>query len=201
MLTFVLKYDTQGAVITPVTYGGTLGNKKLEQMYSKYAGGTLSLMDTNAQDRLDTLQQLFKLSDKKAEGLTQKVMMKNLMKLMKDGGEGGMEGMPGMKEMMEAMGGEGGLDALSGLGGLGGMGEGGDISPEDLKQTISMMQELLESGQVSKEELKMIREEFKKTNGVDLTELIQAAEGMGDEELGNEGKELLDLFKKVLGDE
>jgi len=196
-------YDAcaSGAVITPVTYGGTLGNKKLEQMYSKYAGGTLSLMDTNAQDRLDTLQQLFKLSDKKAEGLTQKVMMKNLMKLMKDGGEGGMEGMPGMKEMMESMGGEGGLDALGGLGGLGGMGEGGDISPEDLKQTISMMQELLESGQVSKEELKMIRGEFKKTNGVDLTELIQAAEGMGDEELGNEGKELLDLFKKVLGDE
>ena len=170
-------------------------------MFTKYSGGTLSLFDTEAQDRLDTLQQVLKISDKKAEGLTQKVMMKNLMKMIKDGGKGeGMPGMEGMEEMMKAMGGAEGL-GLDGLAGLGGLGEGEDINPEDLKQTIEMMQELLESGQVSKEELKGIREEFKKANGLDLSELIQAADGMGSEELGEEGKELVEIFKKVLGDD
>ena len=176
-----------------------MGAKKLEQMFSKFAGGSLTILDTSAQDRMDTLQQVFKISDKKAEGLTQKVMMKNLMKLMKDGGEG-LEGMEGMEEMMKAMGGAEGLGGLGGLGGMG-MGDMGDINPEELKQTISMMTELMESGQVSKEEMKQIREEFKKANGIDLTELIKAAEGMGEEDLGEEGKELLDLFKKVLGED
>jgi len=131
-------------------------------------------------------------------------MMKNLMKLMKDGGGEGMEsmeGMPGMEEMMKAMGGAEGLGDLGGLGGLDGMGDGGDINPEELKQTITMMSELMESGQVSKEEMKQIREEFKKANGIDLAELIKTADGMGASELGDDGKELLDLFKKVLGED
>jgi len=188
-------YDAiaDGVVITPVTYSGSLGNKKLEQMFTKFASVSLGGMDLSAQERVDTLQQVFKISDKKAEGLIQKVMMKNLMKMMKDGGEGleGMEGMPGMEEMMAAMGGG------EGMGGLGGLG-GGDVSPEELKQSVEMMKQLLDSGQVSKEELDLIRQQFKDANGMDLTDLIKATEGMGTDELGDDGKELLDLFKKVL---
>lgn len=100
--------------------------------------------------------------------------------------------MPGMEEMMASMGGgEGGMPGMGGLG-------GGDVSPEELKQSVEMMKELLESGQVSKEELDLIRQQFKDANGMDLTDLIQATEGMGTDELGDDGKELLDLFKKVL---
>lgn len=57
-------------------------------MFTKFASVSLGGMDLSAQERVDTLQQVFEIADKKAEGLIQKVMMKNLMNMMKDGGEG-----------------------------------------------------------------------------------------------------------------
>lgn len=105
-------------------------------MFSVYAGSSMMSLDAlagggSSQDRVDTLQLVFAITDKKAEGLMQKHMMKMMMKLMKDGGEGleGMPGMEGMEEMMKAMGGaDGGMMGMPGM-------DGGDMSPEDLKQT------------------------------------------------------------------
>lgn len=182
-----------GVEINPVTYGGNLGKKKLEQMYTIYGSSTMTSLDGSVtQDRVDTLQQVFNINDKKAEGLIQKGMLKNLMSMMKDGGGEGMEGMEGLAEMM---GGGGGLEGLPGLG-------EGDISEEDLKQSVDMMKELVESGNVSKDELDLVRQQFKDLYGSDINELITAAdeEGAG-EELGEDGKELLDLFKTILKDD
>lgn len=158
----------------------------------------LSLDGTGStQDRVDTLQLVFAISDKKAEGLMQKHMMKMMMNLMKDGGKGleGMPGMEGMEEMMKAMGGAGG-----GLPGMPGM--DGEVSPEDLKQTLGMMKEMMDSGQVSQEELVEVRKQFKEMYGSDISDLIKkasedgAGEGMTDDE-----RELLDVFKQLLGDD
>ena len=193
----------EGVTITPVTYGGNLGKKQLEQMFSIYSSAMMTMLGTESgsavtQDRVDTLQQVFNINDKRAEGLIQKSMMKNLMKMMKDGPEGG--GMEGLSEMLGSMGGEGG--GFPGLEGLAGMGGDEELSPEELKQSVSMMKELVDSGSVSKEELAMVRQQFKEVYGTDIKEMIEAAdkEGAGDE-LGAEGKELRDLFKTILKDD
>jgi hypothetical protein len=179
--------------ITPVTYGGNLSKGKLEELFTIYATSMMTSMDGSVtQDRIDTLQQVFNINDKKAEGLVQKGMMKNLMKMMKDGPEGmeGMEGMEGLSEMMASMAGAGG-----GMPGF----EEGDISPEQLKQSVEMMKELIGSGSISKEELDLVREQFKQMYGSDISELIKAAdEEGGAEELGKDGQELLELFKTIL---
>lgn len=188
-----------GVAITPVTYGGSLGKSKLEQMFAIYASSMMSSLDGSVtQDRIDTLQQVFNINDKKAEGLIQKKMMSNLMEMMKNGdglegmmeGMGGMEGMEGLAEMMGAMGGEGGLP---------GMGADGEVSPEELKQSVKMMKELVDSGSVSKEDLKLVRKQFEEMYGSDINDLIKEADKEGAaSELGEDGKELLDLFKTIL---
>jgi hypothetical protein len=62
-----------------------------------------------------------------------------------------------------------------------------------------MMKELMDSGQVSKEELADIRKQFKDMYGSDIGELIkqadQAGAGAG---MGEDEKELLDMFKRIL---
>ena len=63
----------EDVTIKPVTYGGKLRKKDLEQMFSVYAGSSMMGGD---QDRVDTLQLVFSIADKKAEGLMQKHMMK-----------------------------------------------------------------------------------------------------------------------------
>jgi len=183
-----------GVTITPVTYGGSLSKSKLEKMFTMYASSIMTSMDGSVtQDRADTLQQVFNISDKKAEGMIQRGMMKNLMNMMKDGeGLEGMEGMEGLSEMMAAMGGDGGA-------GMPGLGTDGEISPEELKQSVTMMKQLVESGSVSKEELDLVRQQFQDVYGSDINDLIKDAEEDGSgEDLGKDGKELLDLFKTIL---
>jgi hypothetical protein len=196
-----------GVVINPVTYGGDLSKGKLDDMFAIYSTAGMTTADGSVtQDRIDTLQQVFNINDKRAEGLSQKAMMKNLMDMMKNGGEGeggmeemlkgmgGMEGMEGMEEMMAAMAGTEG-----GEGGMPGFGDGEDISPEQLKASVKMMKELVDSGSVSKEELALVREQFKTLYGSDINELIKAAdEEGGADELGEDGAELLELFKDIL---
>ena len=184
-----------GVTITPVTYGGTLSKSKLEKMFTVYASSIMTTMDGSVtQDRADTLQQVFNISDKKAEGMIQRGMMKNLMNMMKDGegleGMEGMEGMEGLSEMMAAMGGGDGMP---------GLGSDGEVSPEELKQSVAMMKDLVESGSVSKEELDLVRKQFQDVYGSDINDLIKDAEAdESGEELGEDGKELLDLFKTIL---
>lgn len=188
-----------GVAITPVTYEGKLSKAKLEKLFGIYAGSLMSsLMSEDAattQDRVDTLQQVFSIKDKKAEGIAQKIMMKNLMSSMKDGEGGGMEG---LAEMMK------GFEGMEGMeGGFPGMGDpNAELSPEDIKQSVSMMKELVESGQITKEEVALVKQQFKEAYGSDIEDLIKEADS-GDMEgdLGDEGKELLDLFKKVLDED
>jgi hypothetical protein len=62
-----------------------------------------------------------------------------------------------------------------------------------------MMRELIKSGSVSKEELALVREQFKTMYGADINDLIKAAdEEGGAKELGDDGAELLELFKEIL---
>ena len=172
-------------------------------MFSVYSSS--SMMGGEAtQDRIDTLQLVFAITDKKAEGLMQKHMMKTMMNLMKDGGKGmeGMPGMEGMEEMMAAMGGGGpdGMPGMEGMPGMPGM-DGGEMSPEDLKQTLGMMKELMDSGQVSDEELVEVRKQFKEMYGSDISDLIKKASDEGAEAgMTDDEKELTDLFKQILGE-
>lgn len=155
-------YDAiaEGIVIKPVTYGGTLSKAKLEEMFSIYAASMLTNLDGNiTQSRVDTLQLVFNINDKRAEGLIQKATMKNLMSMMKNGGEG-MEGMDGLSAMLAGL--------NNGDGGIPGLGGDGELKPEDLKQSINMMKELIESGSVSKDEIDVVRKQFKDTYGKPL---------------------------------
>jgi hypothetical protein len=52
-------------VITPVTYGGTLGKAKLEQMYSKYAVSGMMMMDENFSARFGLLQDVFSITKRR----------------------------------------------------------------------------------------------------------------------------------------
>ena len=189
--------STQDITIKPVTYGGSLRKKDLEQMFSIYAGSSVLSLDGSGsgQDRVDTLQLVFGIADKKAEGLMQKHMMKMVMNMMKDGGKGleGREGLEGMEEMRKAMGG-GGMPGMPGM--------EGEMNPEDLKQTLGMMRDLMDSGQVSKEELGEVRKQFREMYGSDISDLIKKAseEGAAEDMTGDE-RELLDLFKQILGDD
>jgi len=196
--------DDKGVVITPVTYGGSLSKSKLEKMFTIYASSMMTSLDGSVtQDRVDTLQQVFNINDKRAEGIVQKGMMKNLMNMMKDpeamegmmGGMEGMEGMEGLSEMMAAMSGDG---AAAGAAGMPGFDPNGEISPEELKQSVTMMKQLVDSGSVSKDELDLVRNQFKEIYGSDINDLIKAADEEGTDDSGGDGKELLDLFKTIL---
>ena len=185
--------------IKPVTYGGSLRKKDLEKMFSIYAGSSMMSLDGGVtQDRVDTLQLVFGITDKKAEGLMQKHMMKMMMNLMKDGGKGlegmpGMEGMEGMEDMMSALG--GGLPGMEGM--MPGM--DGEMSPEDLKQTVGMMKELMDSGAVSEAELVEVRNQFKEMYGSDIADLINKADEEG-AAMSEDERALLDMFKQILGE-
>jgi len=191
----------EGVTITPVTYGGSLSKSKLEKLFGVYAGSLMSSLmsedSSTSQDRVDILQQVFSIKDKKAEGIAQKVMMKGLMSAMKDGEGGGMEG------LAEMMGGLGGMEGMEGMGDMPGFGDpNAELSPEEIKQSVTMMKQLVESGQISKEEVALVKQQFTEAYGANIEDLIAAADsGDMEGELGEDGKELLELFKTVLDED
>jgi len=167
----------QNVTITPVTYGGNLGKSMLEQMYSAYVSAAMIASNETVTGRMEVLQQVFNIPDKKAEGIAQKLLIKNLPKMMEGvGGEGGME------EMLAAMGGGLGADGFPGIG------NDEELSPEMLMQSMEQMKELVKSGQVSKDDLDMVRKQYR--------EMRAAA---GDEELTNEEKQFLKQLEDVIG--
>lgn len=103
-----------------------------------------------------------------------------------------MPGMEGMEDMMSALGG-GGMPGMPGM--------DGEMSPEDLKQTVGMMKELMDSGAVSEEELAEVRNQFKEMYGSDIADLVKKAdeEGAG-EAMSDDERELLGMFKTILGE-
>ena len=103
--------------------------------------------------------------------------------------------MEGMEEMMKAM---GGMEGMEGLAGLPGMGDE-ELTPEQLKESVTMMRNLVESGQVSKEEMTQVKEMFKTAYGMDMEELINNADSAEvKEQLGDDGEELIEMFKIIL---
>lgn len=173
--------------ISPVTYSGTLSKSKLENLFSTYATSQMTNFETGLadnQDRVDTLQRVFNIPDKRAEGLLQKTLMKNFMSMMKDGdADGGA-----MAEMMKGLAGDGA--PFPGQ-------DGTDVNPEDIQQSIKLMKELMESGSISKEEIALVKDQFSEVYGTDINKFMQEAEGEEDN-LDEDGKELLNLFKDVL---
>jgi len=186
----------EGVKINPVTYGGDLGRNKLENLFSTYASAVMSAEGVT-QDRIDMLQELFEINDKKAEGLVQKKMMANMMKMMKDPEAMKDMGMgEGMEEMMAAM---GGMEGMEGMEGLGAMGEDGEIDPAEIKESVKLMKGLVESGGVSKEEMDVVKSQFKEQYGMDIKEIIDSADSAEvREQLGENGEELIEMFKAIL---
>lgn len=189
-------YDAvaEGYTIKPVTYGGSLSKSKREELFSTYASTSMMNLEASAEDRVDMLQFVLNIPDKRAEGVLQKKMTKNLMNMMKDGGKGGDGDFGDMAKMF--------ADGMPGMPGMPGADPNAEISPEELKQTVKIMKELLDSGNISKEEIKLVKEQFKQEYGGSVEDLMKMAdsENVGDE-LGEDGKELLDLFKTVLKDD
>merc|ERR1711862_796426 len=187
--------------ISPVTYTGSLSKSKLEHLFSTFATAQMTNFDAaatnnnnNNQDRIDTLQRVFNIPDKRAEGLLQKTLMKNFMTMMKDGdADGGA-----MADMMKGLAGSSG-DAASLLGNSLSNNQEEDINPEDIQQSIKLMKELMDSGSISKEEISLVKEQFQEVYGTDIHKFIQEAEGE-EQNLDDDGKELLSLFKDVLKD-
>lgn len=64
-----------------------------------------------------------------------------------------------------------------------------------------MMKELMDSGQVSEEELVEVRKQFKEMYGSDISDLINKASEEGSEQgMTDDERELLDTFKMILGE-
>jgi hypothetical protein len=187
-------YDSvaEDVSITPVTYGGSLGKGKLEQMYTAYAASaTMNMgnMDGDFDSRTGLLQDVFEIPAKKAEGLAMKAVQKNMMNMMKSG--------EGMEEMMKNMGGMEGMEGMEGL--LGGGTDGEDMDPEQLKQMLLSLKEMKESGSIPPEEFETVRQQFKEAFGSSIDDVVK----QGDEnssEFGTDDKELLDLMKQILYD-
>ena len=175
-----------GIDIVPVTYGGEISKKKLEQMFSTYAiSGMMNMSDIDEKfdDRVSLLQDVFQISSKKAEGLMSKAMQKNMMEMMKSG-----EMPEGMEDMMKGM---------EGMGGLPGMDGDEEPDPEQVKEMLKALKDLKDSGSLPESELNEVKKQFEEAFGSKIDELMKNASESG-EEIGEADKELLDLMKAIL---
>lgn len=179
-----------GVVITPVTYGGDLSKGKLEQMYSAYAASGMDMAammsgegeGEDFQAGVDLLQDVFQISEKKAEGIAMKIAQKSMMEMMKDE--------KGMEEMMKQFGGGEGMEGLADMAGM--MDNPAEIDPEQLKVMLKSLKEMKDSGAFGPEDFAAVKEEFQKAYGSSIDDVIkEGAEG-------DEDKELLELMKSIL---
>lgn len=172
--------------IKPVTYGGSLGAGQLEQMYSAYAAsGLTNIMmgpDEEFEERTRQLRVIFRISEKKAEGLLMKVMQQKLMEAMKGGN--------GMEEMMKGFGGNGQEPPL-------GFGGGEIPSLEMLKEMLLSVQAMRDTAQITREDLMLMKEQIKKNFGMSLEELISQAAKK--DENSSEGRDLIVLMDSIFG--
>jgi hypothetical protein len=185
----------EGVIIVPVTYGGDLGKGKLEQMYSAYAVSGMadfSNMGNTEGDfdsRVSLLQDVFQINEKKAEGLMMKAFQKKMTDMMKSG-----EGMEGMEEMMKGMGdmdmGDMGMPGMPGM-------DGKEPSPEQLKDMLTALKDLKDSGSIPPSELEEVKKQFRDAFGSSIDDVMKDAD-KSEKEMGPEDKELLDLMKSIL---
>jgi hypothetical protein len=188
-------YDAvaEGVVINPVTYAGGLPKSKLEQMFGAYAFTGMMKMDENATNRVELLRSIFAISEKKAEGIIMKASQKNMMEMMKTE-EGRAEVEQMMGQMMEGMGGMEGMEGLSGM-----MGGEGEPSPEQLKEMLTLLKTMKESGNIPPEELATVREQFRESFGSSIDDMMKQADSE-QAVMSADEKELLDLMKYILED-
>ena len=177
----------EGVSIKPVTYCGTLAKDKLEQLYAIYSTA-LYVSAEVTEDRIDMFRELCEITEERARSLHQAKFMDILgEEVDTKGGEG-----ISMEEIMKAMGGMEGVEGLSGMGDE-------ELTPEQLKEGVNMMKNLVESGQVSKEDMKLVKEMFKSSHGVNIEDLIYMAESAEvKEELGDASKDIIEMFKIIL---
>jgi hypothetical protein len=188
-------YDSiaKGVTIQPVTYGGDLSKSKLEQLYGSYAAPLLLDIANAPEDlesRLGILQDVFQISDKKAEGIVTKALNKQMMSALKDGK------LPeGMEETMKQFG------ELGGMAGLGGGldGANGLQDPSQLKEMLKALLEMKEKGELPAEEFQKVRQQFKEAFGESIDDVLREADSKPDD-LSSDDKELLDLMKAVMQD-
>ena len=190
-------YDAvaDGVEITPVTYGGNLAKSKLELMYGAYAFSGMMKMEEDMNDRIELLRNVFAITEKKAEGIITNATQKNMMEMMKT-----EEGQKQMADMMGGMEGMEGMEGMAGMMGGGGGGEGGEEpSPEQLKEMLTMLKTMKDSGSIPPEELATVREQFRESFGSSIDDILKQADSAGGEMSGAD-KELLDLMQSILED-
>jgi flagellar biosynthesis GTPase FlhF len=176
-------YDAvaESVTIKPVVYEGTLSKSKLEQMFSTYAASGMSNLDDLPEDfdsRVNLLQDVFQISEKKAEGLMMKAMQKQMMEMMKDPKK--------MEEMMSSM---GGMEGMADLMGGGENGEG-----IDTEQLMAMMRDLKaakDRGEISQKDLESVRSMFKEAFGSSIDSIDES-------EVSDEDREVLAAMKEIL---
>jgi len=193
-------YDAvaKDATIKTVTYSGSLPKSQLEKLYARYSvHGTFTVGDTDIANRGDLIRTVFGISEKKADGVVSKLLMKKLA-------EGG-SGLEGMEEMMKQMGGMGDMNGLGGMGdmmnGLGGMGGGADGAEPDMNQVKEMLKaakQMKDAGQIPPKELETVRAQFKEAFGDNIDGIMKQAES--GEVMPEADQELLDLMKSILED-
>lgn len=191
-------YDAvaEGVEITPVTYGGNLPKSKLEQLYGAYAFSAMIKMEDDMNDRIELLRNVFSISEKKAEGIIMNASQKQMMEMMKT-----EEGQKQMEEMMGGM--MGGMEGMEGLGAMaglmGGGAEGAEPNPEQLKEMLTMLKTMKDSGTIPPEELATVRDQFRESFGSSIDDILKQADAAGGE-MSSSDKELLALMKGILED-
>lgn len=167
----------------PVTYGGDVSKGKLEQMYSAYASSGLTnfaSMDEEFERKCDLLRGVFRINEKKAEGLMMKAVQKNLMEMMKSG-----EVPEGTEEMMAGMEGMG-LPGMDGYGAL---------DHEQTKEMLMQMRTMKEAGQIPDDQLEEVKKQFEQMFGTKIDDMMS---GTNAEELSEQEKELMEIMKGIL---
>lgn len=191
-------YDAvaENVEIKPVTYGGNLPKSQLEQMYGSYSFSGMMKMEEDMNDRIELLRNVFAISEKKAEGIIMKASQKNMMEMMKT-----EEGQKQMEEMMGGM--MGGMEGMEGMGALAGMmgggGDGEDMDPAQLKEMLTMLKTMKDSGSIPPDELATVRDQFRESFGSSIDDILKQADDSGGE-MSDDDKELLDLMKGILED-
>ncbi|CAM9331492.1 unnamed protein product [Chrysoparadoxa australica] len=176
------------AVDPPIRYNGSLRKGKLEDLFRAYSKNAMKAMGQNpeAMGQVDRLQDVLDIKASKANSISQKVMMDALMGMMKDGGEG-MEGMEGLASMLGDMGG-------ASAGGLPGMPQ--DMDPETMKQQMAEFKSMVQSGNISKEEVEELRKMYKDM-GMDIDSMVRDVSA-GGESMDAESTEMLGLLQGLL---
>jgi hypothetical protein len=177
----------------PIRYNGSCRRGKLEDLFKLYAVKSLTADSLGGSSRLDQLQDLFSIKDSKANGITQKVLMDSVMKMMK---EGGGEGLPDMSGMMEGLGGMFPGGQGGGGGAPGGPGMMPDIDPKEMAAQMNEFKEMVKSGNVSEEEVKALRSMYKEM-GMDIDDMCRMADSSM-AALDPEAKEMFRLLKGLL---